>query len=234
MPEHCAKMYEKRMRSKIPKLRPVHEDAIYPMVYDFTPTVEYTYSRSRRNSESSLKSKSRFKRRSSRRSQYKDMEDEEYLSPAYETMLDYLRADIKRKPSQPILGLMPNLGIVTIYNQPVSSISEQVIKEVSKAYSRAVAKAYKKAAETNSETPKIYRNNGTYSNGTDYTKHYEINLYPGIEGLPGSPQDDSIKNEMKKKLDLVNKIRRNLKTRKNNKNRKIFKHGDLVAIFKNN
>lgn len=131
LPEYCAEMYENLIRSRIPKHGPVREirerEEPETVIYSLHPNFGYpsfeipTYAYRPSNMEVMDAAYSYGKQR---------------LSP-YEKMLDLIRRDVARNPSAPAVEMMPNIGPVAVYRQPISKKSENMIKKISRAYAKA-------------------------------------------------------------------------------------------------
>ncbi|XP_021206152.1 uncharacterized protein LOC110385851 [Bombyx mori] len=100
LPERCARMFEKLIRSKIVSRSPVR---ILAEANDF-----HLGDRSRDNSE----------------------------LPPYEMMLESLKKDVVSHPRAPTIGMVPNVGPVAIYKQPISRTSENLIKRIGGMYAK--------------------------------------------------------------------------------------------------
>lgn len=139
LPEMCADMFEKLIRSKLAKTKPIRimrerngdeyaynqqyyqqpgypgpdRDFPYP-IYEIGGSGDYGVERYSKRVP---------------------------ITP-YEKMLELLKKDIKKEPSLPKLGVLPNLGPVAIYNQEISKKSEDMIKAVATAYGKYVQASY--------------------------------------------------------------------------------------------
>lgn len=116
LPEQCAEMYEKILRSKIA--------TSFPMRI-LKKQEHYIFSNENLSGEDISSS-----------SQATGISHEFYtksLSP-HEKMLDYLQRDVMKNPKAPVMGFLPNFGPVTIYRQPVSRKSVNMIKKIAKAH----------------------------------------------------------------------------------------------------
>lgn len=173
LPEHCAEMYENLIRSRIATHGPVRvvreREQPNTLIYSLNPNFGYpafdipTYVYRKANTEV--------------------MDSYKYekipMSP-YDKMLDLLRKDVERNPSAPSIGMMPNIGPVAVYRQPISKKSENMIKKISGAYAKA----------------------GRKNSGEEYYGKIEIDGAPNIEVETttadeyGSPRN---KNKPKKK-----------------------------------
>ncbi|XP_073952393.1 uncharacterized protein [Choristoneura fumiferana] len=143
LPEDCADMYEKLIRSKIPKngafrvlkeRRPVYvddsfsSDGDYQIPYNFEYTGNFHfYTPSFPSFPYPIKPVRGFR-----------MNRE--MTP-YEKMLASVRRDVSNQPSYPTIQVMPNLGPVALYYQPISKKSESMIKKLSRTYGGAAREA---------------------------------------------------------------------------------------------
>lgn len=142
LPDYCASIFEKLIRSRIASKTPVRivrereKDTIYSLEpartrygypqdnYDFPfPIYQITSS---------------------------EYDDEIYSQPygqplpltPYEKILELLKEDIKKGPSSPTVTVMPNIGPVALYNQGISKKSVNYIRKLAEAYVEATKKTY--------------------------------------------------------------------------------------------
>lgn len=133
LPEYCAEMYANLITSRIAKHRPVRvvreREQPEPVIYSLNQNYGYpTYdSPTYVYRPPNIEAMEAYERRP--------------LSP-YDKMLDLIRKDVERNPSAPAIGMMPNIGPVAVYHQPISKKSENMIKKISGAYAKAGRKSH--------------------------------------------------------------------------------------------
>lgn len=109
LPPECALMYEELIRKSIASTFPIH--IVKPKQstsYSLNPSTFYST----------------------------DDYETQYLSDEtpYEKMFKLLTKDVKKRPKAPKITVLPGLGVVALYHQPVSRKSGQYIKKMSAAY----------------------------------------------------------------------------------------------------
>lgn len=62
-----------------------------------------------------------------------------YYSPPFGNILELLSRDVKDHPRAPTVGLLPNVGLVALYQQPISRKSEKMIKKAARLYAPDIA-----------------------------------------------------------------------------------------------
>ncbi|KOB75205.1 CASP8 and FADD-like apoptosis regulator [Operophtera brumata] len=117
LPEYCAEMYEFLIRSRLPKQTPIR----FVRKREEPETVSYSLTSNFGYPSFEIPGNSYEKRH----------------LPPYEKMLDLLRRDVERNPTAPAIEMMPNIGPVAVYRQPISKKSENMIKKLAGAYANA-------------------------------------------------------------------------------------------------
>ncbi|XP_061705885.1 uncharacterized protein LOC133516879 [Cydia pomonella] len=123
LPEECADMYEKLIRSRLPVRFPKLTDRLYRPIH-ISPDSQSSGPSHYQHSFNPV---------------YQTIigvEEETVpreLTP-YEEMLESVQKDVNNFPSVPSVRDMPNFGPVAVYQQPVSQISADMIKNVAMTY----------------------------------------------------------------------------------------------------
>lgn len=143
LPEDCADMYEKLIRSKISargtyrvlqERRPVYVDDIYSSDGDYDIPYNFEYNENYHFHNPSFPSFPQPIKPT------RDFRMNRELTP-YEKMLTSVSRDVSNQPSYPTIHVMPNLGPVALYYQPISKQSESMIKKLSRTYGEALREA---------------------------------------------------------------------------------------------
>ncbi|XP_049885493.1 uncharacterized protein LOC126380257 [Pectinophora gossypiella] len=177
MPDHCLKKYEKVIRSQIIAMNP-GKTLRKKEIESFSNLLKQA-EKERQKTQSSVQFDVQFQDIETEYPRYTpqhlgylqeddDEEEDDELTAIgymlsqrsklpYEVMLEMVQRDAWRLPTIPFVGLLPYLGAATVYQQPISENTEDIIKKVAHVYSDAAQDTYKKSIYD----PVTYNSNNT-------------------------------------------------------------------------